>query len=155
MGTPRFPRNASEVPVIRSVSELQACIEQPVCFQHFVWYYRQVRMEEDTCEEVSSSNIYLTFSSYWLLCWVMALLMSVRDKKPGKGQIYCRTAAFLNSDEKPSIDSTWLSYTDLQTRCCLKHKVKWGFAPVKNLSGLQYYGSLDLQHVWSLSLYAI
>lgn len=90
------------------------------------------------------------FSFYWLLCWVMALLMSVRDKK---GQIYCRIAALLNSDEKPSIDSTWLSYIDLQTCCCLK--VKWGFAPVKNLSGLQYYRSLDLQHVWSLSLYAI
>jgi len=49
----------------------------------------------------------------------MTLLMSVRDKKPGKGQIYCRIiAAFLYSDEKPSIDSAWLSYTDLQTRCC-------------------------------------
>ncbi len=37
----------------------------------------------------------------------MALLMSVWDKWPGKGDIYYVLAAFPNSDEKPGIDSTW------------------------------------------------
>lgn len=83
------------------------------------------------------------FSFYWLLCWVMALLMSVRDKKPGKGQIYCRIAAFLNSDEKPSIDSTWLSYRNLQTCCCLKVRL-WKISQDYSIIGRLIYSMFDL-----------
>lgn len=54
-----------------------------------------MRVEEDRCEEQSSSLIAPIDR------WVMALLMSVWDKWTGKGEIYYVLAAFPNSDEKP------------------------------------------------------